>query len=163
MQATAIILAAGLGTRTKSALPKTLHRPAGRSMLRHLLASCETVFDRIVVVRGPDRDVVRREAEPHLCVVQHERLGTAHAALPAAEDFGDASVGSGTKALVAPVSVGDGAVIGAGSVTTENVAPDALALARERQVQKPGRAPLMREAAQKLTASMREAANKGNS
>ena len=50
MNATAIILAAGLGTRMKSALPKTLHRLAGRSMLRHLLSSCEQVFDRIVVV-----------------------------------------------------------------------------------------------------------------
>jgi bifunctional UDP-N-acetylglucosamine pyrophosphorylase/glucosamine-1-phosphate N-acetyltransferase len=92
MQATAIILAAGLGTRMKSALPKTLHRLAGRSMLRHLLASCETVFDRIVVVLGPDMNAVRLEAEPHLCVVQHERLGTAHAALQAAEHFGDGPV-----------------------------------------------------------------------
>ena len=53
MQATAVILAAGLGTRMKSALPKALHPIAGRSMLRHLLASCEQVFDRIVVVVGP--------------------------------------------------------------------------------------------------------------
>ena len=60
MHATAIILAAGLGTRMKSALPKTLHRLAGRSMLRHLLASCEQVFDRIVVVLGPDMEAVRQ-------------------------------------------------------------------------------------------------------
>ena len=92
MQATAIILAAGLGTRMKSSLPKTLHRLAGRSMLRHLLASCETVFDRIVVVLGPDMDAVRKEAEPHVCVVQQERLGTAHAALQAVEHFGDGQV-----------------------------------------------------------------------
>src|ERR1700760_2705691 len=52
MHATAIILAAGLGTRMKSTLPKTLHPLAGRPMLRHLLASCEAVFDRIVVVVG---------------------------------------------------------------------------------------------------------------
>src|SRR5271166_268924 len=87
MQATAIILAAGLGTRMKSSVPKTLHRLAGRSMLRHLLASCETVFDRTVVVLGPDMEAVRKEAEPHVCVVQRERLGTAHAALQAAEHF----------------------------------------------------------------------------
>ena len=92
MPATAIILAAGLGTRMKSALPKTLHRIAGRSMLRHLLASCESVFDRVVVVLGPDMDAVQREAEPHACVVQHERLGTAHAALQAVEHFGDGEV-----------------------------------------------------------------------
>jgi len=92
MQATAIILAAGLGTRMKSKLPKTLHRIAGRSMLRHLLASCESVFDRIVVVLGPDMDAVRLEAAPHTCVIQHERRGTAHAALQAVEHFGEGEV-----------------------------------------------------------------------
>jgi bifunctional UDP-N-acetylglucosamine pyrophosphorylase/glucosamine-1-phosphate N-acetyltransferase len=92
MQATAVILAAGLGTRMKSTLPKTLHRLAGRSMLRHLLASCEPVFDRIVVVLGPEMDAVRKEAAPHTCVVQQERLGTAHAALQAVEHFGTGHV-----------------------------------------------------------------------
>lgn len=92
MQATAILLAAGLGTRMKSALPKTLHKIAGRSMLRHLIASCETVFDRIVVVLGPDMDQVAREAAPHTCVIQHDRLGTAHAALQAVEHFGTGQV-----------------------------------------------------------------------
>lgn len=92
MQATAVILAAGLGTRMKSGLPKTLHKIAGRTMLRHLLASCEPLFDRIVVVLGPEMDAVAREAAPHQCVVQHERLGTAHAALQAADLFGDGDV-----------------------------------------------------------------------
>jgi len=88
MDATAIILAAGLGTRMKSTLPKTLHRLAGRS----LLASCEPVFNRIVIVLGPDMDAVRKEAAPHHCVVQHERLGTAHAAIQAIEHFGTGQV-----------------------------------------------------------------------
>lgn len=92
MQATAIILAAGLGTRMRSSLPKTLHRLGGQSMLRHLLASCASVFDRIVVVLGPDMEAVRREAAPHTCVVQAERLGTAHAALQAAGHFGEGQV-----------------------------------------------------------------------
>jgi bifunctional UDP-N-acetylglucosamine pyrophosphorylase/glucosamine-1-phosphate N-acetyltransferase len=92
MPRTAVILAAGLGTRMKSALPKTLHKIAGRSMLRHLLASCEQVFDRIVVVIGPDMEAVRAEATPHLCVVQQDRRGTAHAALMAAPQFGDGEV-----------------------------------------------------------------------
>ena len=92
MQATAIVLAAGLGTRMKSSLPKTLHRLAGRSMLRHLLASCETIFDRVVVVLGPDMDAVRKEAEPNPCVVQHDRLGTAHAAMQAIDQFGNGQV-----------------------------------------------------------------------
>jgi bifunctional UDP-N-acetylglucosamine pyrophosphorylase / glucosamine-1-phosphate N-acetyltransferase len=88
MPRTAVILAAGLGTRMKSALPKTLHRIAGRPMLRHLLASCEQVFDRIVVVVGPEMDAVREASAPHGSVVQQERRGTAHAALVAAPLFG---------------------------------------------------------------------------
>jgi bifunctional UDP-N-acetylglucosamine pyrophosphorylase/glucosamine-1-phosphate N-acetyltransferase len=92
MTSTAIILAAGFGTRMKSALPKALHPIAGRPMLRHLLASCEAVFDRIVVVIGPDMDAVAAIAAPHIVVVQHDRLGTAHAALQAADHFGDGEV-----------------------------------------------------------------------
>lgn len=46
-------------------------------------------------------------------------------------------IGSDT-ALVAPVRVGDGAYVAAGSVITENVPADALAIARGRQVNKPG-------------------------
>ncbi len=92
MEATAILLAAGLGTRMRSNLPKTLHKIAGRSMLRHLLASCEAAFDRVVVVLGPDMDSVAREAAPHTCVIQHGRLGTAHAALQAVEHFGTGEV-----------------------------------------------------------------------
>jgi bifunctional UDP-N-acetylglucosamine pyrophosphorylase / glucosamine-1-phosphate N-acetyltransferase len=92
MQATAIILAAGLGTRMRSKLPKTLHPIAGRPMLRHLLASCEAVFSRIVVVVGPGMEAVAEAAAPHASVVQRERLGTAHAALQAVSLFGDGEV-----------------------------------------------------------------------
>jgi bifunctional UDP-N-acetylglucosamine pyrophosphorylase/glucosamine-1-phosphate N-acetyltransferase len=49
-------------------------------------------------------------------------------------------------ALIAPVRVGDGAYVGAGSVITENVPADALALARGRQVNKPGWAAARRRA-----------------
>jgi bifunctional UDP-N-acetylglucosamine pyrophosphorylase/glucosamine-1-phosphate N-acetyltransferase len=51
----------------------------------------------------------------------------------------DAFIGSNT-ALVAPVSVGDGAIVAAGSVITSDVAADALSIARGQQVDKPGRA-----------------------
>jgi len=89
---TAVVLAAGFGTRMKSALPKALHPIAGQPMLRHLLATCEAVFERIVVVVGPGMESVAQVAAPHACVVQQERLGTAHAALQAAAQFGTGEV-----------------------------------------------------------------------
>lgn len=50
-----------------------------------------------------------------------------------------ASIGSNTL-LIAPVTIGDGAMTGAGSVITSDVEPDALALSRAPQVEKPGMA-----------------------
>ena len=92
----AILLAAGMGTRMRSALPKALHPLAGRPMLRHLVAAVDAVFDRVVVVVGPGMAALERAAAPHATVVQEERLGTAHAALcaaPALEGFaGDVAV-----------------------------------------------------------------------
>ncbi len=82
---TAILLAAGLGTRMKSALPKVLHPLGGRPMLLHVLAEADAAFDRVVVVAGPGMEAVARAVAPHPVVVQHERLGTAHAALAARE------------------------------------------------------------------------------
>lgn len=92
MDATAILLAAGLGTRMKSSLPKALHKLAGRPMLHHLLGSCDGVFSRAVVVIGPEMEAVARAAAPHPVAIQHERLGTAHAALQAAAEFGSGDV-----------------------------------------------------------------------
>jgi bifunctional UDP-N-acetylglucosamine pyrophosphorylase/glucosamine-1-phosphate N-acetyltransferase len=56
----------------------------------------------------------------------------------------DASIGS-NSVLVAPVKVGRGAIVGAGSVITQSVSADALALARGRQTEKPGWAAKFRE------------------
>ena len=55
----------------------------------------------------------------------------------------DAFIGSNT-ALVAPVTVGDGAYVATGSVVTQDVPKDALTIARARQVDKPGRAAELR-------------------
>jgi bifunctional UDP-N-acetylglucosamine pyrophosphorylase/glucosamine-1-phosphate N-acetyltransferase len=62
-----------------------------------------------------------------------------------------AFIGSGTE-LVAPVRVGRGAYVAAGSVITKDVSPDALAVARGRQFEKPEWAKRKRErdAAEKL-------------
>ncbi len=83
-----VILAAGKGTRMRSALPKVLHRIAGRSMLGHVVALAQGVGgDRLAVVVGPDMDSVRKEAvaaAPGADVfVQENQLGTADAVLAA--------------------------------------------------------------------------------
>ncbi len=88
----AVILAAGLGTRMKSALPKAAHAIAGRPMLRHLLDAAEAAFTRIVVVIGPQMERLATLAAPHPTEIQHDRLGTAHAALCAAARFGGGEV-----------------------------------------------------------------------
>jgi bifunctional UDP-N-acetylglucosamine pyrophosphorylase/glucosamine-1-phosphate N-acetyltransferase len=61
-------------------------------------------------------------------------------------------IGSNSS-LVAPVTIGDGAYIASGSVITEDVPADALALGRARQEIKPGRAKLIRERALAIKAA----------
>jgi bifunctional UDP-N-acetylglucosamine pyrophosphorylase/glucosamine-1-phosphate N-acetyltransferase len=53
-------------------------------------------------------------------------------------EIGEGAFIGSNSALVAPVSIGAGAFVGSGSVVTRDVAPDALALGRGRQVEKPG-------------------------
>jgi bifunctional UDP-N-acetylglucosamine pyrophosphorylase/glucosamine-1-phosphate N-acetyltransferase len=69
-----------------------MHALGGRPMIEQLVANAETVFDRVVVVVGPGMEDVARVAAPHATIVQEERLGTAHAALCAADLFGDGEV-----------------------------------------------------------------------
>ena len=57
----------------------------------------------------------------------------------------DAFIGSNSS-LVAPVTIGDGAYVGSGSVITDDVPVDALAIARGKQVNKDGRAAVIRKA-----------------
>jgi bifunctional UDP-N-acetylglucosamine pyrophosphorylase / glucosamine-1-phosphate N-acetyltransferase len=83
-----VVLAAGQGTRMKSALPKVLHKVGGRSMLAHALAAARELKPAAVsVVVGPDMDAVRDEALAEVpsasVVVQTERKGTADAVLAA--------------------------------------------------------------------------------
>ena len=92
MDATAVVLAAGMGTRMRSALPKALHPIAGRPMLRHLIDAAAPVFARIVVVVGPGMEALAAAAAPHPVVVQQDRLGTAHAARQAEALFGAGEV-----------------------------------------------------------------------
>lgn len=83
-----IVLAAGKGTRMKSALPKVLHPVAGRSMLGHVLALAnQSEASSIAVVIGPDMDNVREAAlaaaPTSQVFVQESQQGTADAVLAA--------------------------------------------------------------------------------
>lgn len=81
-----IILAAGQGTRMKSALHKVLHPIAGRPMLLHLLASVAGLEpERKVVVVGAGREQVEAAVAGQgvVVAVQTEQLGTGHAVMQA--------------------------------------------------------------------------------
>ncbi|MGB7101313.1 MAG: NTP transferase domain-containing protein, partial [Xanthobacteraceae bacterium] len=84
----AIVLAAGEGTRMRSARPKVLHAIAGRSLLAHVLAAvADARVTATAVVVGTRQEAVEAEARRVLpgaeCFVQRERRGTAHAVLAA--------------------------------------------------------------------------------
>jgi bifunctional UDP-N-acetylglucosamine pyrophosphorylase/glucosamine-1-phosphate N-acetyltransferase len=83
-----IVLAAGKGTRMKSALPKVMHRAAGRSLIGHVLHAARALDPaQAVVVVGPGMEAVAAEARrvlpSALSAVQEDRLGTGHAVLMA--------------------------------------------------------------------------------
>jgi bifunctional UDP-N-acetylglucosamine pyrophosphorylase / glucosamine-1-phosphate N-acetyltransferase len=83
-----VVLAAGEGTRMRSALPKVLNPVAGQSLLAHVLqAAPQGQGASLAVVVGPDHAAVEAEAKrlrPDASTfVQRERLGTAHAVLAA--------------------------------------------------------------------------------
>lgn len=80
----AIVLAAGEGTRMKSALPKVLHAIGGRPMIAHVLETLGAErMAPIVVVVGPGMDDLTASVAPHRTVVQRQRKGTGHAVLQA--------------------------------------------------------------------------------
>src|SRR6202140_5246903 len=84
----AIVLAAGEGTRMRSARPKVLHAVAGQSLLAHVLIAVGAAgTTATAVVVGPGQDEVAAEAKRVLpgatTFMQRERRGTAHAVLAA--------------------------------------------------------------------------------
>jgi bifunctional UDP-N-acetylglucosamine pyrophosphorylase/glucosamine-1-phosphate N-acetyltransferase len=79
-----VVLAAGLGTRMKSALPKVLHPVAGRPMVQAVIEAAATLAPaRIVVVIGAGMEQVAEAVRPHPTCVQEPRLGTGHAVMAA--------------------------------------------------------------------------------
>jgi bifunctional UDP-N-acetylglucosamine pyrophosphorylase/glucosamine-1-phosphate N-acetyltransferase len=84
----AIVLAAGEGTRMRSARAKVLHEVGGRSLVAHVLDAVRAAGSTATaVVIGPDAEAVAAEAKRVLpgadIYVQSERRGTAHAVLAA--------------------------------------------------------------------------------
>lgn len=77
---TAIVLAAGMGTRMKSSLPKVMNQIGGMPMVGHVLKALDPLHPKhCCVVVGPDMETVTAAVAPHPTAVQHERLGTADA------------------------------------------------------------------------------------
>ena len=95
MQVSLIVLAAGLGSRMNSDLPKVLHPLAGVPMLHHALAAGRALEpSRVVVVTGHGAEAVAKAAtafdDACDCVLQDPQLGTAHAVAQAAPLLADA-------------------------------------------------------------------------
>ena len=82
-----LVLAAGKGTRMKSALPKVLHRVAGRPMLGYVLDAASSLRpESVTLIVGHGGDEVAALVKPEArvrCVTQEPQLGTAHAVLQA--------------------------------------------------------------------------------
>ena len=79
-----VVLAAGMGTRMKSSIPKVLHKIAGRTMLSHVLHAGKALGPaKAVVVHGPGKASVQNEARSVIAgcdfAEQVDRLGTGHA------------------------------------------------------------------------------------
>jgi bifunctional UDP-N-acetylglucosamine pyrophosphorylase/glucosamine-1-phosphate N-acetyltransferase len=82
--AAVVVMAAGAGTRMKSATPKVLHKVAGKSMISLAVDAADALTpDRLVVVVGHGREQVSNhlaEIAPHVVVaVQEQQLGTGDA------------------------------------------------------------------------------------
>ncbi len=96
-----IILAAGLGTRMKSATVKILHRAAGRPIIEYVLDLAGQLSDAPpVMVVGHQRDAVRASVGDRArFAVQDQQLGTGHAVLQAAPNLEAAGV-KGKRILI---------------------------------------------------------------
>lgn len=85
-----VILAAGQGTRMRSALPKVLHPVAGQSMLGHVIATARQLSPKgihVVIGHGAEQVRERLAADDLNFVIQAEQLGTGHAVAQAVPEL----------------------------------------------------------------------------
>ncbi|NJN79583.1 MAG: NTP transferase domain-containing protein [Anaerolineales bacterium] len=85
MKITAILLAAGQGTRMKSSLPKVLHPIAGKPMIHYAMQAIQksTTEKPIVVVGHGADEVTKYLGDSAQTVLQEPQLGTGHAVMQA--------------------------------------------------------------------------------
>ena len=94
LELSVVVLAAGMGTRMKSALPKVMHKVAGKPMVNHVIdAAAKLDAVKTMVVVGPDMPKLVEAVAPHPTFEQTDRLGTAHAVLAAKDGLLGLTVG----------------------------------------------------------------------
>jgi bifunctional UDP-N-acetylglucosamine pyrophosphorylase/glucosamine-1-phosphate N-acetyltransferase len=150
MKVHAVILAAGQGTRMKSALPKVLHKVGATTMLGHVLAAARAAgVEACHVVLGHGAEQVREwlaangYGDVHT-VVQEQQLGTAHAvqqALPQIPDHALALVLYGDVPLVSADTIG----------RLARAAKDGMALVTARLDDPAGYGRILRQASGRLS------------
>ena len=93
-----VILAAGMGKRMQSALPKVLHPLAGKPLLQHVLDTARSLADqrsslKLCVIYGHGgaavQDLLARQPEPVATALQEQQLGTGHAVMQALPQLDD--------------------------------------------------------------------------
>ncbi|EKO3573328.1 MULTISPECIES: bifunctional UDP-N-acetylglucosamine diphosphorylase/glucosamine-1-phosphate N-acetyltransferase GlmU [Vibrio] len=92
MKFSAVILAAGKGTRMHSHIPKVLHTLAGKPMVKHVISTCHNLgAHNIHLVYGHGGEQMQHVLadEPVNWVLQAEQLGTGHAVDQASDQFRD--------------------------------------------------------------------------
>lgn len=127
-----VILAAGEGTRMKSATPKVLHAMAGRSLLGHVIEAAATLEPHhLVVVTGHGRDEVQAhidEVAPWaVTVVQEQQNGTGHAVRVALAGLAERGIEVDSGPVV--VLTGDTPLLTGGTLVNLMIEHDATAAA----------------------------------
>lgn len=95
MKTDVVILAAGQGSRMKSALPKVMHRLAGKPMLQHVIDRARALQAEalhVVIGHGGEQVEQAMKGQAVNLVWQHEQLGTGHAVAQAMPQIGNDSI-----------------------------------------------------------------------
>jgi bifunctional UDP-N-acetylglucosamine pyrophosphorylase/glucosamine-1-phosphate N-acetyltransferase len=154
MSLSVIILAAGMGTRMRSATPKVLHELAGRSLLGHALAAAEALApDTVCIVYGYGGDQLRAAFSDRSHIQWREQtpqLGTGHAVMQAGDTLptgGTVLILYGDVPLIRPATL---------SPLLEDAAAGALALLTAEVADPTGYGRIVRDKSGSVTAIVEE-------